>query len=207
MGFETEQEEFWAGEFGADYVARNKGSGLLASNIAFFSRALRVARPMGHCMEFGANIGMNLRALKLLFPDQDQHALEINAAAAAELATVIPRENIIQESILNFSPTRTYDLVLTKGLLIHLSPDVLPRIYETLFRATGRYLLICEYYNPRPVRITYRGHSDRLFKRDFCGEFLDLYESLQLLDYGFCYHRDPKFPQDDVTWFLLEKRS
>jgi spore coat polysaccharide biosynthesis protein SpsF len=27
-----------------------------------------------------------------------------------------------------------------------------------------------------------------------------------LVDYGFAYHRDPNFPQDDITWFLLEKR-
>ena len=25
-------------------------------------------------------------------------------------------------------------------------------------------------------------------------------------DYGFAYKRDPKFPQDDITWFLMEKK-
>jgi hypothetical protein len=28
---------------------------------------------------------------------------------------------------------------------------------------------------------------------------------LKLIDYGFCYHRDPQEPLDDITWFLLEK--
>jgi spore coat polysaccharide biosynthesis protein SpsF len=28
-----------------------------------------------------------------------------------------------------------------------------------------------------------------------------------LVDYGFAYHRDPAFPQDDITWFLLEKTA
>jgi spore coat polysaccharide biosynthesis protein SpsF len=27
------------------------------------------------------------------------------------------------------------------------------------------------------------------------------------VDYGFAYRRDPNFPQDDITWFLLEKRG
>ena len=86
-----------------------------------------------------------------------------------------------------------------------MNPEYLPQIYETLYQSTGRYLLVCEYYNPTPVQITYRGHSDRLFKRDFCGEVLDHYSDLHLVDYGFSYHRDPNFPQDDSTWFLLEK--
>ncbi len=62
-----------------------------------------------------------------------------------------------------------------------------------------------EYYNPSPVAITYRGHDDRLFKRDFCGDLLDKYKDLYLVDYGFCYRRDPVFQQDDMTWFLMRK--
>jgi spore coat polysaccharide biosynthesis protein SpsF len=56
------------------------------------------------------------------------------------------------------------------------------------------------------VEVPYRGNSGKLFKRDFAGEMLDRYSDLQLLDYGFGYHRDPQFPVDDITWFLLEKR-
>ncbi|MFM6157881.1 MAG: pseudaminic acid biosynthesis-associated methylase, partial [Sphaerospermopsis kisseleviana] len=67
------------------------------------------------------------------------------------------------------------------------------------------YLLIAEYYNPSPVAIPYRGHADRLFKRDFAGEVLDQHPELRLVDYGFVYRRDPNFPQDDITWFLIEK--
>ena len=36
---------------------------------------------------------------------------------------------------------------------------------------------------------------------------LDQYHNLHLVDYGFVYHRDHNFPQDDLTWFLLEKIS
>lgn len=45
-----------------------------------------------------------------------------------------------------------------------------------------------------------------LFKRDFAGEMLEKYQDLQLVDYGFVYHGDANFPQDDLTWFLLEKQ-
>ena len=66
---------------------------------------------------------------------------------------------------------------------------------------------VCEYYNPSPTSISYRGHTDRLYKRDFAGEMLDIYSDLRLVDYGFSYHRDSAFPQDDISWFLMEKRT
>ena len=207
MTFSTEQEKFWAGQFGTEYIQRNKDPKLLASNVAFFAKALGRARGVGSVCEFGANIGMNLRALQVLFPGQEQHGIEINADAAKELANTIPAANIIQASILEHVPARTFDLTLIKGVLIHINPDALPQIYKALHAATGRYLLVAEYYNPSPVQISYRGHSDRLFKRDFAGEIMEAYPDLKLVDYGFAYRRDPDFPQDDITWFLMEKRA
>lgn len=83
---------------------------------------------------------------------------------------------------------------------------MLTDVYDKLLSACGRYILVAEYYNPVPVAISYRGHSDRLFKRDFAGEIMDRHPKLQLIDYGFVYRRDPNFPQDDITWFLMEKK-
>ena len=205
--YKTEQEAFWAGDFGVEYIGRNVGSELLASNLSFFSKALTQAQGLSSVIEFGANVGMNLRALRLLYPHQEQFAVEINPVAASELGSIVPSENIFQTSILEFMPERTWDLALIKGVLIHINPDSLPQVYDALYRAAGRYLLVCEYYNPSPVAISYRGHADRLFKRDFCGEILDRHPSLSLVDYGFIYRRDPSFPQDDITWFLMEKHG
>ena len=205
--FKTEQESFWAGEFGTQYINRNLGAELLSSNLALFSQALRSAYKPKDCIEFGANVGMNLKALKILYPQQEQFAVEINADAANELRTFLPPENVFHASILDYSPTKQFDLVLIKGVLIHINPEYLSQVYETLYHSTGRYLLTCEYYNTTPVQVLYRGHSNRLFKRDFCGEILDHYPDLELVDYGFVYHRDPNFPQDDINWFLLERKD
>ena len=203
--YKTEQETFWAGEFGTEYIQRNQGDFLLASNLNFFASALRAARGVKSCLEFGANIGMNLKALKLLHPGIDVHGIEINAEAAHQLSQVVGPANVYDTSILNFFPSRTWDLALIKGVLIHINPDELNEVYDKLVASTGRYLLVAEYYNPAPVAIPYRGHSDRLFKRDFAGEIMERHPQLQLLDYGFAYRRDPNFPQDDITWFLMEK--
>lgn len=205
--YKTDQEKFWAGAFGTEYMQRNQGDALLASNLNFFATALRLAHRLESCIEFGANIGMNLKALRLLRPNLDCHAIEINSDAAQQLSELIPTANVHQGSILDFTPLRTWDLALIKGVLIHINPEVLPQVYERLVASTGRYLLVAEYYNPAPVAIPYRGHGDRLFKRDFAGEILDAYPEMRLIDYGFAYRRDPNYPQDDITWFLLEKSA
>lgn len=206
MTFKTDQEAFWAGNFGTEYIQRNQGDALLASNLAFFSKALHQAKGLKTCIEFGANIGMNLKALKLLHPGLDSNAIEINADAAQELGKVIPANQVHNQSILDFVPSQQWDLTLIKGVLIHLNPEVLSQVYDKLFASCGRYLLVAEYYNPAPVAIPYRGHTDRLFKRDFAGEMMDRHQQLKLIDYGFAYRRDPNFPQDDITWFLMEKK-
>ncbi|WP_293060548.1 MULTISPECIES: pseudaminic acid biosynthesis-associated methylase [unclassified Moorena] len=107
--------------------------------------------------------------------------------------------------ILDFWPTQKYDFVLIKGVLIHINPDKLAQVYRLLYESSNRYICISEYYNPTPVELNYRGHQGKLFKRDFAGELMDQFDDLRLLDYGFVYHRDNQFPQDDTTWFLLEK--
>jgi len=202
---QTAQEQFWAGRFGSDYIARNRSEELLASNLAFFSQALRRAGALGSCVELGANIGMNLRALKLLYPAIACSAVEINAAAARELGELIGQEQVFHGSIVDWAPAAAADLALVKGVLIHLNPDLLSLAYDRLHAASARLILVAEYYNPVPVAISYRGHEDRLFKRDFAGEMLERFDDLRLIDYGFCYRRDPAFPQDDINWFLMEK--
>ena len=207
MTFKTDQEAFWAGDFGTEYIGRNDSSQLLASNLNFFAQALRSAGPVDSCVEFGANIGMNLRALKLLYPKLVLKGIEINTDAAGQLAELLGASQVFHGSIFDYPTAEKADLALIKGVLIHINPDMLAMTYRKLYEASQRWILVCEYYNPSPVAIPYRGHTDRLFKRDFAGEMLDTFADLKLVDYGFAYRRDPAFPQDDITWFLMEKKA
>tara|TARA_B100001093_G_scaffold163236_1_gene155611 strand:- start:7317 stop:7937 length:621 start_codon:yes stop_codon:yes gene_type:complete len=205
VSYDTEQESFWAGKFGANYIDRNSGENLLASNLNFFSKSLKQIKKIKSCIELGANIGMNLKALKLLYPGLNIDAVEINQQACLELEKVVGKTHTFNKSIFDFNSNLKYDFVLIKGVLIHINPDRLSDVYKKLYQLSNRYILIAEYYNPSPVAIAYRGHNDRLFKRDFAGEFLNKFPNLNLVDYGFIYHRDQNFPQDDITWFLIEK--
>lgn len=196
-------ERFWAGEFGDEYTKRSPGN--VAANAAMFGRVLARTGHLESAIEFGAGIGSNLVAIAMLSPGVEPWAVEINEDAINYLRDVGVK--VIFGSMLDAIPSKPcHDLAFTKGVLIHIAPDDLPRAYEVLYRASNRYILLAEYYNPTPVEIEYRGHAGRLWKRDFAGEMLDRYQDLRLVDYGFVYHRDP-FPQDDLTWFLMEKRT
>ncbi len=203
--YKTEQEKFWAENFGDEYIIRNQSAQLLASNLSFFSKALYQCGRISSCIEFGANIGMNLKAIKLLYPEVIAKGIEINPKAASILKETIGEENVKIGSIFDVSFEDKADISIIKGVLIHINPEMLDLVYEKLYNSSDKFILIAEYYNPVPVSLNYRGHSDRLFKRDFAGEFLEKYKECKLIDYGFLYKRDRSFPQDDITWFLIEK--
>ncbi|PSJ51749.1 pseudaminic acid biosynthesis-associated methylase [Kumtagia ephedrae] len=202
--FATEQEQFWAGEFGDEYVNRNRYD--ISATLAMFSRILSKAYDVSSIFELGCNIGQNLRALKLLKPGSTISGVEINKTAHANAVKDFP--GVINGSILEIDPASVgdVDLVFTKGVLIHINPERLPEVYDKMAAIGRKYVLISEYYNPVPVTIDYRGHDQRLFKRDFAGEFMDRHPNFRLADYGFVYRRDPVFPRDDATWFLMERK-
>ena len=206
----TEQEKFWAGEFGTEYSDRNVGANILASNLALFADIFKRVPKLSSVVEFGSNIGLNLKALDLLYPGQAQSAVEINEVAAKKINDALPNTKVFNLSISDFEPGMLVDgpcdLALIKGVLIHINPEQLNMVYEKLYKSSKKFILVCEYYNPKPDTVSYRGHAGKLFRRDFAGELLDLYSDLNLVNYGFAYHRDASFPQDDLTWFLLERK-
>lgn len=207
--FKTEQEAFWGGEFGNQYIDRNNSDEIVESCKVFFEDVFRnISKDeINSIIEFGANVGMNLKGIKQILPNLDCSAVEINHRAATLLKND-PAFNgsiaVYEESILDYTPTREFDFVLIKGVLIHINPDELDQVYQRLYDASKKYICIAEYYSTTPVSLPYRGYSDRLFKRDFAGEFLDRYSNVRLVDYKFVWRRDDPL-QDDITWFLLKK--
>lgn len=203
--YSTDQEAFWAGKFGRDYSERNTGRQRIESNASMFREILSHTDNVKSIIEYGANIGLNLQAIQTLSADYQLSAVEINEQAYQQL-TEIKGVQAYHQSLLDFRTTQKWDLCFTKGVLIHLNPELLTQAYELLYNSSDRYICVAEYYNPTPVSVSYRGNNEVLFKRDFAGELLDRFNTLKLVNYGFVYHLDPEFPQDDISWFLLEKR-
>ena len=193
------QEKFWSGSFGDSYSRRNTGR--VENNIKFFKKALASVDSLSSVIEFGANIGENLQAITSIYNVSEVVGVEINELAINELKNHCTQ--VFQGSLLEFYSDKRADLTFTKGVLIHINPKDLPRAYEKLFKFSKKYILIAEYFSTKPQAIEYRGHSGRLWKRDFCQDMMNLYPDLKLIDYGFSYHTDG---QDDLNFFLMEKK-
>ena len=83
--FKTEQEKFWSGEFGDQYIERNCDESIIAANTALFSGILSRTDSVKSIIEFGANIGLNLIAIKRILTNIDLSAIDINPKAVDEI--------------------------------------------------------------------------------------------------------------------------
>lgn len=203
--YKTNQESLWAGRFGNEYTLRNRKDFLIPSNRVLFAKIFStLPTPIHSLIEFGAGTGNNLIAIRSLLPNIHITAVDINSSAVKQLKKIEHIE-VINKSIIGLSLDKTFDFVLTKGVLINQSPKELPSIYNLLYNASNKFICLAEYYNPIPIELPYRGHKGLLIKRDFAGEMMDMHKDLSLVDYGFAYHRDNNFFQDDITWFLMRK--
>lgn len=174
-----------------------------AAHLTMWRDMLRRTDGIESVCELGASYGMNMMILHTLLPNAGLTGVEINHDAADKLAE-LPYVRAVESSIYQFPVTEQYDLVFTKGVAMFQDEAVLDDFYEIVYSFSKRYIMFCEYYNPTPTEIPYRGY--KLFKRDYAGELMDRYPDVKLVDYGFQYHRDSLFPVDDFTWFVLEKR-
>ena len=194
----TDQEKYW--QENDEYHARSPGDE--EANYHFFRQSLANSGLKYDCsiLELGCGTGANLRALNRCYSYTKLTGLDLNQDALAKMPSYA---RAVNASVIDWEPDDEWDLVVTKGLLIHVAPDDLPRAYATILKAASRLVLICEYFSPQTRMIPYRGENDRLWARDHAGELIDQH-GLKLVDYGFVSKRD-QHPQDDLTWWLLEK--
>ncbi len=200
----NEQEIFWKGNFGNDYISRNNDKNFLKSNINFFKKLKKYLKNSKSVFEVGCNIGLNLEAINFILPNIKLSGVDINKRSIDILNKKKISKNYVGP-FKDFKIKKKFDFVFTKGVLIHIDPLDLEKFYKKIYNYSNKYILLVEYFNPTPVKIPYRKHKNKLFKRDFAGDMLDMFE-LDLIDYGFLYSKDKKAPQDDLSWFLLKKK-
>ena len=210
MNDSAKQLEAWTGEFGNDYIDRNEAT---EERIAGKTRAwARMLRPLAGSMplsilEVGANIGLNLRALRRVVVG-DLFALEPNEKARKRLVTdgVVGTNRVLAGGAEAIPlGDAAVDMVFTSTVLIHVGPDNLLSACREIHRVADRYILCNEYFSVHPETIEYRERTDLLFKRDFGSFWLDNFPDLQLIDYGFFWRRADAM--DNTTWWLFAKSS
>lgn len=207
---DTAQLEFWRGDFGNTYIERNAASvEHLRARVAMWAKIMSetVGAPPASILEVGSNIGNNLRALRTL-TGAEMYALEPNQQAREILVKdgVVPAVNALDGLAAKIDlPDGAVDMAFTSGVLIHVHPDDLLASCAEIHRVARRYVVCVEYFSDKPEAIPYRGHSDKLFKRDFGSFWLDNFPDMQVRDYGFSWKRLTGL--DNLTWWLFEKRG
>ena len=131
MNYLTEQENFWAGSFGDDYISRNESGALLYSKVAMWSQMLKSANRVTSIKELGCNIGLNLKALHHLNPSYDLSGVEINEIAAHQ-AKELGIGSITCGTITEPLEEEKVDLTFTAAVLIHINPEKLDQVYQNL---------------------------------------------------------------------------
>jgi len=204
----SSQIDQWRGDFGDSYTKRNH-----ATQEAVEQRRLAFRQifdhiedgPVTSILEAGANIGINLRALREI-TSAVLHAVEPNPTARNVLIedSVLLPDNIYDAdlSALPFDDN-SIDLVFTSGVLIHVPEIALEKAYQEIYRVSRRFILSLEYFSPLPVSIPYQDRDDLLFKRDFGGMWFDMYPDLKCVGNGFFWKRTTGL--DDLNWWLFAK--
>jgi pseudaminic acid biosynthesis-associated methylase len=193
-------EALWGGEFGDQYVERNRDA---ARPRAPFWNELLAEIQVRRVLEVGCNVGANLVWIADRVPHDGVYGIDVNRTALAHLRTQLPDINAL------WSPARElpfrdgwFDLTFTMGVLIHQPPETLPLVMSEIVRCSRRYVLCGEYKADEPTEVPYRGQTGALFKRDFGSYYQQLFPELRTIKTGFL-GRDEGW--DDVTYWLFEK--
>jgi len=191
------QRQLWEGRFGDSYTNRNNVS---------YSDHLPILGTMlpnvSSVLEIGCNKGHNLRALKHLGVER-VIGVDVNKLAL-EKAKECYCDVVYGDALELPFDDSSFELVLTMGVLIHISPDNLPVAISEMYRVSNSLLLVLEYPSDEEVMVHYRGNDLALWKRDFRKEFMKVYPSLKLLDHQSWGTEDRPFHERLDGW-LFEK--
>lgn len=188
--------EMWAGEFGEEYLKRNRVDWRKRiptwEELIDFTGARSVS-------EFGCNAGWNLSAIKRAYPDVQVYGTEINQAAIAQA----------RHAGLDVSDPFDYlyqipraELTFTAGVLIHIPPADLEPVMANIAAASYDFVIAIEYesHTGEEEEVTYRGNDGMLWRRDYG----TLYESLGL-ETLLKAKVDSRDGFDDCTVWLMKK--
>jgi pseudaminic acid biosynthesis-associated methylase len=188
---DTDQIRTWTGYFGREYTDRNAQSpadldesyrqtyGITRRqlNETFLPAVPKQAR----ILEVGCNMGTQLLLLEEM-GYTELYGIEIQSYALQLAQCRLSEAELRQASAFSIPfPDQYFDLVFTSGVLIHISPADLPKALREIYRCSRRWIWGFEYYSPNPTEISYRGHSNLLWKMDYARQYLQEFPHLELV--------------------------
>ncbi|MBC7411114.1 MAG: methyltransferase domain-containing protein [Bacteroidia bacterium] len=214
MEIKTKQVDFWKGDFGKEYTDRNThsaeewdkfyvncwGKSKIEMNESFLGHLPKESK----LLEVGCNIGLQLNGLQRM-GFTNIYGVELQRYAVEEAKKLTKDINVICGSGFDLPFKDNYfDLVCTNGVLIHISPNDLPKIMAEMYRCSNKYIWGFEYYAPETTEINYRGHTNYLWKADYAQLFMNQFPDLKLVKKEMYPYVDN--PSNVDYMYLLEKK-
>jgi pseudaminic acid biosynthesis-associated methylase len=211
LSYQNDQQKFWVGDFGDEYVERSKDlntineiykkqTGMTFSEMyeSFFENLDRNIK----IIELACNVGLKLKILKEL-GFKNLYGVEINKKAYEIAKKENPDITFYNSSIEDFdSNGEKFDVVCVSGILIHIDPKNLPGIINKITSLSKKYIFGSENYSENPTEIVYRGHVDKLWKQNFANLFRELNPNLKTVKEQIIPYKNE--PLEDIT-YLFEK--
>ncbi len=115
-------------------------------------------------LEVGCNVGNNLKSFP---PYYDVHGLDLNKKALAKAKRSFPDFKFEEGSILKMPYDDAYfDLVFTRGVLIHIPKSDMPLAISELLRVSKKWICNMEYFGEDGKMIKWRRGDNLLWYRD-----------------------------------------
>jgi pseudaminic acid biosynthesis-associated methylase len=198
-GAATDQLALWTSGFGREYTDRNDRE--MPGRVAAW-REMIGGLPIESVLEVGCNVGWNLTYLsrigsyRLVGVEPQPDAARRGRRRGDEFA-------ILEGNAFDLPfKDRSFDLVFTSGVLIHIHPRDLSAALAEIERVSRRFVLYVEYDHPNEVELAYRGQGGALWKRDHAAAWLAAAPALRPVRRGW-WGRDHDY--DDCGWCLFEK--
>jgi pseudaminic acid biosynthesis-associated methylase len=191
----SETVDFWRGDFGSEYLARNRVQ--WRDRVPFWRRIIETTGATS-VLDVGCNAGWNLLALREVNPELMMSGVDVNQQALKEAAghgfdvMESPADKIHEL----FAPG-SCDLAVTSGVLIHIAPEDLRAAMQAIVDVSSQYVLAIEYDSGEEREIDYRGNTGKLWARPFGRLYEEL--GLSLVEHGTAEGFD------QCTYFLLSK--
>ena len=199
--YNTPEEQLWSGEFGNEFIQRickHTKEKQLQYN-ACYNVMLKKTNNIKSIFEVGPCIGLSAKALQNNIKSAKYHSIDINKLAVKHMRSKGFKCEL--GSINTYMTDKKYDIVVTKGVLVHINQSKYKEVIIKLSSMSKKYVLITEYFSHSPQTINYRGTP--LHKRDFGEDFIS-YCNLNLVDYGFFHKNDPVYRQLNMNCFLFK---
>jgi len=184
------QKNFWAGQFGDEYLTRTTTIEKQNSNYKartgvteeeVFKKIFEGVDKNIKILEVGCNIGLKLSILKKM-GFKNLYGIEVNKKAFEIARQNIPTAQLFNTSIEEFNPNNErFDFVYTATMLVHVNPSALEAIASKIINLTTKYVGGLECYSDTLTEIRYRGHSNALWKQNFPLVFKKICPSLKTI--------------------------